>query len=65
MVLRDYDRNGTRQQLRAARQRVMELQPFSPAWDAAMARVEDLERLIWRQDLARTGDPRIAAMQAN
>lgn len=25
------------------------LMPFSPAWDAAMANVEDLERQLWRR----------------
>lgn len=31
-------------QLAAARARAATLQPYSPAWDAAMAGVEDLER---------------------
>jgi hypothetical protein len=30
--------------LAAARRRADDLQPFSPAWDAAMSWVEDLER---------------------
>jgi hypothetical protein len=36
-----------REHLTAARLRAGELQPFSPAWDAAMTRVEDLERQLW------------------
>ena len=28
--------------------------PFSPAWDADMARVEDLERALWRIEHADT-----------
>ncbi len=30
--------------LRIARRRARDLTPFSPAWDAAMALIEDLER---------------------
>jgi hypothetical protein len=33
--------------LAAARDRADALQRFSPAWDAAMAGVEDLERELW------------------
>jgi hypothetical protein len=28
--------------------------PFSPAWDAAMADVEDIERELWRRGESRT-----------
>ena len=38
--------------LAAARQRAQADAPFSPAWDAAMAWVEDLERALWRLDHA-------------
>ena len=31
-------------QLASARERAASLQPYSPAWDAAMAGVDDLER---------------------
>ena len=31
-----------------ARRRAAEYRPFSPAWDAAVAAVEDLERDLWR-----------------
>jgi hypothetical protein len=37
----DYDKILTR--LAAARRMVRDLEPFSPAWDAAMAWVDDLE----------------------
>lgn len=33
-----------------ARRRAWALKPFSPAWGAAMAIVEDLERALWRLD---------------
>lgn len=33
--------------LAAARRRAQLDAPFSPAWDADMARVEDLERVLW------------------
>ena len=36
--------------LAVARRRAYALAPFSPAWDAAMAIVEDLERVLWRVD---------------
>ena len=36
--------------LSAARRRASALTPYSPAWDAAMAIVEDLERVLWRVD---------------
>jgi hypothetical protein len=36
--------------LAAARRRAWALTPYSPAWDAAMAIVEDLERVLWRVD---------------
>ena len=36
--------------LAAARRRASALMPYSPAWDAAMAIVEDLERVLWRVD---------------
>lgn len=32
--------------------RAKDLVPFSPAWDAAMAEVEDLERELWRVQLS-------------
>jgi hypothetical protein len=34
--------------LAEARRRAQGDAPFSPAWDADMARVEDLERALWR-----------------
>ena len=37
-------------QLAEAHQRAQADTPFSPTWDAAMARVEDLERTLWRID---------------
>ena len=36
--------------LAVARRRAWALTPYSPAWDAAMAIVEDLERVLWRVD---------------
>jgi len=40
----------------AARLRALALVPFSPAWDAAMDRVEELERTLWRLDPVRPGE---------
>ncbi len=40
--------------LRAARRRAAEYLPFSPAWDAAVARVEDLEREVSRLEYVTT-----------
>jgi hypothetical protein len=37
----------TRELLSAARRRAHVLNPYSPAWEAAMAGVEDLERQLW------------------
>ena len=34
----------------SARRRAAQHPPFSPAWDAAMAEVEDLERALWQPD---------------
>jgi hypothetical protein len=38
----------TRELLAAARRRARDLSPYSPAWDAAMADVDDLEEQLWR-----------------
>jgi hypothetical protein len=40
-------RIATELRLTIARRRAAQFLPFSPAWDAAMARVEDLERDLW------------------
>jgi hypothetical protein len=45
-------RINTEIDLAAARRRVRVDVPFSPAWDADMARVEDLERALWRLEPA-------------
>lgn len=37
-----------RQEREVARRRVAAARPFSPAWDAAMAQLEDVEREVWR-----------------
>ncbi|MEX1170497.1 MAG: hypothetical protein WEE50_10185 [Chloroflexota bacterium] len=42
------DRNSVATDLAVARRRAWALMPYSPAWDAAMAMVEDLERLLWQ-----------------
>ena len=42
------DRVITRLDLAAARRCAEAYAPFSPAWDAAMARVEDIARRLWR-----------------
>jgi hypothetical protein len=47
--------------LAAARRRAQVDAPFSPAWDADMARVEDLERALWRLDHAEASSETPAA----
>ena len=44
------DRMSIEADLHLARRRASALMPYSPAWDAAMAIVEDLERALWRRD---------------
>ena len=44
------DRGSVEQDLTAARRRAWALTPYSPAWDAAMTLVEDLERALWTLD---------------
>ncbi len=41
------DRVVIESDLVAARRRARDLMPFSPAWDAAIALTEDLERAMW------------------
>ncbi len=44
MTTQHIRRNDTvRARLAAARRVVLDLQPFSPSWDAAMAGIDDLE----------------------
>ena len=47
------DRNIVQSDLDVARRRAWALTPFSPAWDAAMAIVEDLERALWLLEFPR------------
>ena len=44
------DRADLAMSLAVARRRAWALTPYSPAWDAAMAIIEDLERVLWRVD---------------
>jgi hypothetical protein len=44
------DRSNLANDLAVARRRAWTLTPYSPAWDAAMAIVEDLERALWQLD---------------
>jgi len=44
------DRSGVANDLAVARRRAWALTPYSPAWDAAMSMVEDLERALWQLD---------------
>ena len=44
------DRADVVTNLSAARRRASALMPFSPAWDAAMNIVEELERVLWHVD---------------
>ena len=53
------DRARLDHELIIARQRSITLVPFSPAWDAAMGLVEDLERALWGLDRTDPGRDRI------
>lgn len=44
------DRDSLANDLAVARRRAWALTPYSPAWDAAMGIVEDLERALWQVD---------------
>ena len=44
------DRSDIVTDLTVARRRAWALTPYSPPWDAAMAIVEDLERVLWQMD---------------
>jgi hypothetical protein len=48
MWLQMVDRITIEADLHLARRRAWALTPYSPAWDATMAIVEDLERSLWR-----------------
>lgn len=52
MWLESVDRDRLERSVGAARLRALALMPYSPAWDAAMVELEDLERLLWRLDEA-------------
>jgi hypothetical protein len=41
--------------LAAAQRRARDLVPYSPAWDALMGYVEELERSLWRLDVGEAG----------
>ncbi len=47
-----FERVISESDLAAAGRRAQDYAPFSPAWDAAVARVEDLERARWRIEQA-------------
>jgi hypothetical protein len=53
------DQHRLEAELSAARLRALALVPFSPAWDAAMGAIEDLERVLWRLEAVPFGDDRI------
>jgi hypothetical protein len=47
-MISEFKRLALELELFSARRRADEYRPFSPAWDAAVAEVEDLERALWR-----------------
>lgn len=49
-MISEFKRLALELELFSARRRADEYRPFSPAWDAAVAEVEDLERALWRID---------------
>jgi len=51
------DPGSVEAEVAVARRRTRALTAYSPSWDAAMALVENLERLLWRIDHpGRTGE---------
>ncbi len=50
MWRQDIDQVAIETDLRVARRCARDLTPFSPAWDAAVARIEDLERALFGLD---------------
>lgn len=50
------DRRQLERRVSAARLRALALPPYSPAWDAAMGDIEDLERALWRLDAVPYGE---------
>ena len=57
------DRARLDRELIIARQRSLTLVPFSPASDAAMGQVEDLERALWRLDRLDLGQERLSRLE--
>lgn len=49
-MIREFRRLNLELELFSARRRADQYLPYTPAWDAAIAEVEDLERAIWRVD---------------
>ena len=49
-MIREFRRLNLELELFSARRRADEYLPYTPAWDAAIAEVEDLERALWRMD---------------
>jgi hypothetical protein len=49
-MIGEFKRLNLELELFSARRRADEYRPFSPAWDVAMAEVEELERALWRID---------------
>jgi hypothetical protein len=52
------DRRQFERLVSAARLRALALVPYSPAWDAAMGDIEDLERALWRLEAVPYGEDR-------
>lgn len=63
-MYREFQRLSIELDLFSARRRADEYKPFSLAWDAAIAEVENLERDLWRLDAA-AGEPVGRAMGAS
>jgi len=51
-VIQEFQRLNLELELFSARRRADEYRPFTPAWDAAITEVEDLERCLWGLDQA-------------
>ena len=51
-MIQEFQRLNLELELFSARRRADEYRPFTPAWDAAISDVEDLERCLWGLDQA-------------
>jgi hypothetical protein len=61
-MIHEFHRLNLELELFNARRRADEYRPYTPAWDAAIGEVEDLERALWRLDHSLAEPARPGAM---